>query len=1545
MPFTVTSDVVEVGAISQFVAMARRSPRGKLRAMAVEALRVLSEDPHRSRRTRLRLCEDGAAGALGHIMKDDVEGDSSVIGLMQVVESQQDFNGKDDFLKELHQALCTWANILDHDSQASGSFVLTYQTSSVSRVQGAEDTLVKGCIQFVEEGGFESLLYVATLPITSSGRMISENLDESDLVVEACRSVASMSPLLLSRGAASRGHAGWSVVALEALTRILYNISESDEPEPSEIATELKFDALRGIGALAKHEPNKLMIVDRFLPSLFHAKNGRGDDPIYISGAAGHVCTSLGLSDDDFAKKVAGNDPKLMGDWFCMQRSLLIQSMARAEILKALSAVWDKPFHDILLAGLVPPGMGRSASKDSTGSAGQRSKDSSASSDNLSTSRSESGELLKLDDVFEALVFEAEGLAVRNTVLREYHDVYEMASGERNPLSSKAATSWISDEPQAESLLSSHVYPLNSTSTEKDWILSHRRFMNDEKAKPAITTSSSLLSHHVQRLMDSCGPSRLIQHDLLPIFDLCPESSFDFRSLVMPQRRYFSFRREGQLVSQLCDTTTPFIETDDVHWTLAFTNSSFAGEFSETLVQALYRCPMIRGISFTRNENWPTVWGAESEDEGQENSGLLSNLAGSLPPWLSSIIYDNTLNDFSLKALAAILETMGRLSASQVKAQGDEKDLSQLAQRQGSFQSFAILNSPHLGAEAWSRFFDLLGRSPDRSSLKAHPLDSLRVLDLSGNNLGDSPCASVLTLALTKESGCHLQKLDLSKNAIRQGSRVAKVLRSYVNKHRHNQSAGMYVTKGSWKAPLAYLNLESNELHVGGLALEIVALLKHNALSLKSLDLSNNGLECQGYQGSQFTEVLLGSLIKNTSLRHLNLSGNEFSSRCIDGLLDGLSRSESDSSLAFLRLDDNRPPLNESQRKQLKEIENNSRTKLLQRYLNDRERMKSGELEEMDSLDDGPMATLPEDKPSYADKPILERKTSGQSESIFSGSDTMTMMSDDRRLTRRTSGKGENMITVLFSAPLVYHDEDDNLRPFAKLDFDMERELLWQCLKEARRDIELFFDNATHHRLLAAKTKRSSCLHYSGHGHSTHLPFENGKGGPHWLEVDELRFLIEQNEGAPFKFVFVSACHSGLAGETFASAGVPHVVCCQQESELKDAAALAFTRQFYLSLAVGDTVQESFDQGCKAVHATPNLRNAKQEMKKFILLPKDGNHDVPIFVDARPVREWPQTAAGSSRNLQRSKSSRRRGFPDVPRSRSIYVGSARSSELSVRNMMQEDPSPTPPQFFIGREVDLYHVLNSVLTKRLVSVVGEKGVGRSSLVYALCHYINERRSTIIEVDHIFFVRATQNRGSNRFVAVLRDLLKKLMQDGRLAQQGYDDMDMESLIHAICKALNKVKALLVIDRTEFLEGSDEKQDLVVFLSNLFQETKTQHVRVLLTGRESLGIPSIGGVPEQPYPLGPMNFQNTVRLFSNLCPHLHTPSDRQKLYKRLVTDEKQGELLPTDKNLAERTNFLFHVLGNGIPSRIEKAAYSMSSDSLERLGRDDVNSVFSW
>ena len=141
--------------------------------------------------------------------------------------------------------------------------------------------------------------------------------------------------------------------------------------------------------------------------------------------------------------------------------------------------------------------------------------------------------------------------------------------------------------------------------------------------------------------------------------------------------------------------------------------------------------------------------------------------------------------------------------------------------------------------------------------------------------------------------------------------------------------------------------------------------------------------------------------------------------------------------------------------------------------------------------------------------------------------------------------------------------------------------LLWQCLKQASRDIELSFDSATHDRLLATISKQCSCLHYSGHGNEHYLQFEDGKGGPNWFEVEDIKKLIRTGQGGvPFQFVFVSACYSGLVGENFAPAGVLHVVCCCQEFEFKDAASLAFTQQFYLALAVGHTVKELFGLGC-----------------------------------------------------------------------------------------------------------------------------------------------------------------------------------------------------------------------------------------------------------------------------------------------------------------------------------------------------------------------------
>lgn len=1503
----VISDIVNGGAICPLVQMANSGERGKLRSMSIEALRVISEDTNPARLTRLQLCEARAAEALGNVLKDDVCFVGRYLSNGQELMVENLNKVPIDVVHELHQALCTLANMLD-PMEAFPADVSEYHNSRL------EDSKIQGCIQITDSGGLQSLLMLSSLSFTiESLSAAPENVDTMDLLIEACRSLAALSPLLLSDVAAAAGHTAWTCEVLQAFTVILKRLSAGDEKEKeiSEVAYELKNDALRGLSALATSEPLKIRIVDRSLPYLMQAKAAGRGDRTEVANTAAQVCLSLGFAEDELAVQVAGNDPNLLGDWFCLQRSLLIQAMAREEIRMLLSQIWREPVAEAKKQGTLQPKLLRDVSNHS----------STSSIDRVSPDIvGEAG----IDEFFENIGRDEDSSRLRASVLNQYENLFKNGGVVYSDPNFPMYYTREDVDGDESGLLCRQVYPLNNTKEEKDWILGHQRAVTRWTMSGQKKLRYNQMKR-VQNLMDSCIPSRLLQREILPLFDLRPEASFNFRALVMPQRRYFSFRREGQLVQRLCDKQAAELESEDVHWTLGFTNSGFAGEFSETLVQVMYRCPMIRGLSFSRNTEWTLSRSTCKESETDEGSGHLANLAGSLPPWVADLTYDNVLNDRAVKALVAILETMGRLSASHQKTEtnrmafaGNQTD--PVGQKQGSFRLLAIRNSPHIDREVMFSFFDLLGRSKILGSAPTRrPLASLRCLDLSGNDLGDETCSIILDIVHSKESRCCLEQLDLSRNAIRQGVAVAKVFRTYIELHRYNQSAGVKLTKRSWRSPLHTLNLSSNQLFAGGLPLELISLMKNNALSLKTLDLSYNDLEFEDYQ---FTEMMWGTLAKNTSLRELNLSGNNFHRQTIDSLIDRLRNSESESGLASLRFDANSPPLTESQQAGLDTFEGRSRIAAMSRFLTDKEQIK--------------MADNRQDSETTERSPLINASNWHDDDMVSLFSEDGLSLAESSHVSRyegqlKPPAKGDNMITVLFSAPLVFHDDQRKLRPFAKLDFDMERELLWQCLKEASRDITLSFDNATHHRLIATMTKRCSCLHYSGHGHPTYLPLEDGQGGPNWLEVNVLKDLIVQGGGAPFKFVFVSACHSGLAGETFASAGVPHVVCCQQESELKDTAALAFTRQFYLSLAVGHTVKESFEQGCKAVRATPNLRNAEREMQKFVLLPRDGNHDVPVF-NARPVREWPKP--GSGRTLKSTRSSRSKG---LVRSKSLYFGGARSSELSVRNMMQEDPSPTPPQSFLGREVDMFHVLGAILTKRLVSVIGEPGVGRSSLVCAICHYINERASTILGIEQIFHVKTKQGRGGDRCRVLIQSLYNKLGESrGSIGPLESTLISMEDLSDQVCRTLKNAKALIVFDRTELLENNDEAQDFPMFLSNLFRETR--HARVLLTGRKPLGIPSIGGVAEHHYNLGGLNFANSVRLFANLCPHLHTPAERYQFFQRMIIDSHQADLVASDPNVTERTRKLFQILGNGMPAKAEKAAYSISADDVANLGKDD-------
>ena len=271
-------------------------------------------------------------------------------------------------------------------------------------------------------------------------------------------------------------------------------------------------------------------------------------------------------------------------------------------------------------------------------------------------------------------------------------------------------------------------------------------------------------------------------------------------------------------------------------------------------------------------------------------------------------------------------------------------------------------------------------------------------------------------------------------------------------------------------------------------------------------------------------------------------------------------------------------------------------------------------------------------------------------------------------------------MSVLFSAPLVCHDSQGTLTPTPSSDHESEKGTLVRTFREAQCPVHLNFSYATTEKLCSEVSRGCHALHFSGHGHSQGLAFEDGAGGLHLVPHERLRALVgdsvesirissqsshPSSSGSLLRFVFVAASYSEVAGEAFVDEGVPHVVCVKNETELLDSVILCFARAFYLALAVERTVANSFAIGKAAVASNSRLnqQNAHTDADNFVLLPQlegphDRRHDVPVF---GPGAE----ALALSRN-QLPYHVRTMAHPPI-------VGAADAAR-----------NPKPPKVFIGR---------------------------------------------------------------------------------------------------------------------------------------------------------------------------------------------------------------------------------------------------------------------
>lgn len=288
----------------------------------------------------------------------------------------------------------------------------------------------------------------------------------------------------------------------------------------------------------------------------------------------------------------------------------------------------------------------------------------------------------------------------------------------------------------------------------------------------------------------------------------------------------------------------------------------------------------------------------------------------------------------------------------------------------------------------------------------------------------------------------------------------------------------------------------------------------------------------------------------------------------------------------------------------------------------------------------------------------------------------------------------------------------------------------------------------------------TSVLHLSAHGVQDCLVLEDGKGTAHMLSCNLLRGMLSLRRvgcGVP-KLVVLNACSSRSIGGCFVEGGVPHVLCAAVD--LPDSWSRVFLGTFYASLFQGQSVASSFQAARMALLSDPVA--PREAASAFRLLPEGGNHNTVLFpsdhhclgaqrggwapafakgfVDAGVLSLDPTPASSSSGREESLCESDGGASPSdsdgvsnvgVDSLRDLALGSSlpprvarRPGSLAVPPRLSplQLPVPVLPEDYIGRQMDVWAVLQHLSNRRAVVVCGEgssePGIGKSVVLDAV-----------------------------------------------------------------------------------------------------------------------------------------------------------------------------------------------------------------------------------